>query len=158
VSVPRRRRGYATCVPASDEKTDQHMIELLNELRVVLPGAQVLLGFLLTAPFATRFEQTSHFDRGLWFACMLFTTVGALTLMAPSIYHRMRWQDGVKEKAVEVGHQLFLAGTASLGVGMLCAVFLLGDVLFGPPAAILATAVVALVIVSTWYVLPIRQR
>jgi hypothetical protein len=141
----------------SKEKTDRQLLELLNELRVALPGAQVLLGFLLTVPFATRFGRTSHFDRVVLFACMMFTTVGVLLLLAPSVYHRVRWNQGGKQDVVLVGHRLFLVGTACLAVGLVCAVFLLGDVLFGLAAAIVASAFIAGVALYTWYLLPVRR-
>lgn len=139
------------------EKTDRQLIELLNELRVALPGAQVLLGFLLTVPFATRFGRTSELDRIILFTCMLWTTVGVLLLMAPSIYHRVRWNRGGKEDVVQVGHDLFLSGTFCLAVGMLCVVFLLGNVLFGPIAAGVASAFIGVVVIVVWYALPLRR-
>jgi hypothetical protein len=139
------------------ERTDRQLIELLNELRVALPGAQVLLGFLLTVPFATRFGLTSHFDRVVLFACMLFTTVGVLLLMAPSIYHRVRWEQGGKEDVIRVGHRLFLVGTCFLALGMLCVVFIVGDVLFGVTAGSFAGVFIAGVVLVTWYVLPLRR-
>src|SRR5581483_3194163 len=139
------------------EKTDRQLIELLNELRVALPGAQVLLGFLLTAPFATRFGRTTTFERGVFFACALVTSAGALLLMAPSVYHRVRWNEGGKRDVIQVGHRLFLVGTSFLALGMLCAIFLIGDVLFGVAAAVPAVAVVAIVVAGTWYALPLLR-
>jgi hypothetical protein len=139
------------------EKTDRQLIELLNELRVALPGAQVLLGFLLTAPFATRFDKTSHGDRIALFACMLLTSVGVLFLMAPSVYHRIRWNQGGKEDVVRVGHMLFLIGSGCLAAGMFCVVFVLADVLFGSGAAIAATALNAVVVGASWYALPLLR-
>jgi MFS family permease len=139
------------------ERTDRQLIELLTELRVALPGAQVLLGFLLTAPLASRFGRTSELDRVVLYACTLVTAVGVLLLMAPSIYHRMRWNEGGKEDVVNVGHRLFLAGTLCLAVGLLLAVFLIGDLLFGAGAAVAALVVPLLVVLGTWYALPLRR-
>jgi hypothetical protein len=129
------------------EKTDRQLIELLNELRVALPGAQVLLGFLLTAPL----------DRVVLYACTLVTAVGVLLLMAPSVYHRVRWNEGGKEDVIQVGHRLFLAGTFCLAVGLLLAVFLIGDVLFGLAAAAVAVVLPLAVVIVTWYALPLRR-
>ncbi len=139
------------------ERTDRQLVELLNELRVALPGAQVLLAFLLTAPFATRFGRTTSLQRALFFACTVVTAAGIIMLLGPSIYHRMRWQKGGKEDVVRVGHALFLAGTACLGAGLLCAVFLIADVLYGGVEATITTAVLGVVAVGTWYVLPLRR-
>ena len=139
------------------EKTDRQLIELLNELRVALPGAQVLLGFLLTAPLASRFGRTSRADRVVLYACTLVTAIGVLLLMAPSVYHRVRWNEGGKADVVQVGHKLFLAGTFCLAVGLLLAVFLIGDLLFGPVAAFAALVVPTAVIVVAWYALPLSR-
>jgi len=139
------------------EKTDRQLIELLNELRVALPGAQVLLGFLLTAPLASRFGRTSQLDRVVLYVCTLVTAVGVLLLMAPSVYHRVRWNEGGKEDVIRVGHRLFLIGTLCLAVGLLLALFLIGHVLFGLAAAVVALALPLAVVVVTWYVLPLRR-
>jgi MFS family permease len=139
------------------ERTDRQLIELLNELRVALPGAQVLLGFLLTAPLASRFGRTSQLDRAVLYACTLVTAVGVLLLLAPSVYHRVRWNEGGKEDVIRVGHRLFLVGTSCLAVGLLLAVFLIGDVLFGLGAAVVAVVLPLAVVVVTWYALPLRR-
>jgi tellurite resistance protein TehA-like permease len=139
------------------EKTDRQLIELLTELRVALPGAQVLLGFLLTAPLASRFGRTSELDRALLYVCTVITAAGVLMLMAPSVYHRIRWAEGGKQDVIEVGHRLFLIGTCCLAVGLLCAVFVIGDVLFGIAAALAAAAVALAVVLVTWYVLPVTR-
>jgi high-affinity Fe2+/Pb2+ permease len=139
------------------EQTDRQLIELLNELRVALPGAQVLLGFLLTVPFATRFGRVSGLDRALLYACTLVTAAGVLLLMAPSVYHRMRWNAGGKSDVVRVGHSLFLVGTACLALGLLCAVFVIGDVLYGAWAAILGALLGGGLVAWVWYLLPTRH-
>ena len=139
------------------EKTDRQLIELLTELRVALPGAQVLLGFLLTVPFASRFGRTSQFDRVVLFTCAIVTAAGIVLLMAPSVYHRVRWNEGGKEDVILVGHQLFLVGTACLAFGMVCAVFVVGDVLFGGLAAAVATGFTVAIVIVTWYVLPLTR-
>ena len=127
---------------AGDRETeaDRQLIELLNELRVALPGAQVLLGFLLTVPFATRFGQVGHGGRIALFVGLL-TAAGTILLMAPSVYHRLRWEAGGKGEVIHVGHWMFLAGTTSLAVGILAAVLLVTDVLFGTVIAVVSVLV-----------------
>ena len=139
------------------QKTDRQLIELLNELRVALPGAQVLLGFLLTVPFATRFGRVGHGGRVTLFVCLFFTAAGTILLMAPSVYHRLRWEAGGKSEVVRVGHWMFLAGTTSLAVGILAAVLLVTDVLFGPVAAIVSVLVLGTGIAVIWYVVPLTH-
>ena len=139
------------------ERTDRQLIELLNELRVVLPGAQVLLAFLFTVPFAARFGGISRPQRAGFFITLLFTATGTVLLMAPSVYHRLRWRRGGKSDVVRVGHWLFLAGTAFLAVGLLAGLLLVSDVLYGVVAAVIATTAVAACLVVTWYALALTR-
>ena len=139
------------------QKTDRQLIELLNELRVALPGAQVLLGFMLTVPFATRFGRVGHGGRIVLFACLFFTAAGTILLMAPSVYHRLRWDEGGKEEVIRAGHWMFLAGTTSLALGILAAVLLVTDVLFGAVAAVVAALVLGTGIAVVWYVIPLTR-
>ena len=118
------------------QKTDRQLIELLNELRVALPGAQVLLAFLLAVPFATRFDKVDHRDRVALFVCLLLTAMGTILLMAPSVYHRLRWNQGGKSDVVAVGHVLLL---------------------FGEVAGIAAAAVIGLTVLVTWYLIPLAR-
>ncbi len=139
------------------QRTDRQLIELLNELRVALPGAQVLLAFLLTAPFQRRFAGTSHIERTVLYVGVLTTAAGVLFLMAPSVYHRIRWDEGGKADVVRVGHRLFLAGTGLLAVGLLCAVFVVSDFLVGPLVATIAVAGGLVLVAATWYALPLSR-
>ena len=146
-----------TTQESEKQRTDRQFAELLNELRVALPGAQVLLGFLLTVPFATRFGRVTDEQRIALFVCLLLTVAGTVLLMAPSVYHRLRWERGGKSDVVRVAHRLFLAGSACLAAGVAAVVFLVGDVLFGGIAATVSAAAVALIVVSTWYLLPVHR-
>jgi len=141
------------------ERTDRQLLELLNELRVALPGAQVLLAFLLTVPFATRFGRISHSERIALLVCLLSTVAGTILLMAPSVYHRLRWDQGGKSDVVRIAHWFFLTGTAMLGVGIAASVFLVSSVVFGSATAIACTSAAAVMLLASWYALPlIRGR
>ena len=136
------------------ERSDRQLSELLTELRVALPGAQVLLGFLLTVPFATRFSRVTRGERALLFACLLLTAAGTVLLMAPSVYHRLRWGRGGKTDVVRIAHRLFLAGSAALGAAIVLVVYLIGEVLFGAAAAAASACAIAAVLLGSWYALP----
>ena len=139
------------------ERTDRQLIELLTELRVVLPGAQVLLAFLFTVPFAARFGGISRPQRLGFFTSLLFTAIGTVLLMAPSIYHRLRWGRGGKSDVVRVGHSLFLVGTAFLALGLLAGLLLVSDVVYGALAAGIATTAVGACLFVTWYALALTR-
>jgi uncharacterized protein DUF6328 len=136
------------------ERTDRQLIELFTGLRVVLPGAQVLLGFMLTVPFAARFGEVSRGARMTLLACLLLTGAGTVLLMAPSVYHRLRWEQGGKSDVIRIAHRLFLLGTACLATGIVAAVFLVSDVLYGTLAGGICACSVALTVLLTWYLLP----
>ena len=142
---------------SAKERTDRQLIELLNELRVALPGAQVLLAFLLTAPFQSHFSRTTRLERVVLFAGVVSTAAGALLLMAPSVYHRMRWEEGGKEDVVQVGHRFFLIGSGLLALGMCCAVFVVTHFLFGLAASIVVVLLLTVLVAATWYLLPTER-
>ena len=139
------------------ERLDRELIELLNELRVALPGVQVLFAFLLAVPFQKRFPELLHRDRAVFYAALLATAVSTALLIAPSSYHRLRWRDHDKEKLLEVSNRLTIAGLLALAVSVTCVVFVISDFLYELAAAIPATIVVALTFALLWYALPLRR-
>jgi hypothetical protein len=140
------------------ERSDRQLLELLNEARVVLPGAQVLLAFLLTVPFATRFGRVTQGEKVALFVALLCTVAGTLLLMAPSVHHRLRWQHGQKEQVVRRASVLFLIGTALIAVGVVAAVFLVTSFLFETALAVAVTCLFAAVVAATWYAMPFTHR
>lgn len=140
------------------ERTDRQLVEILNELRVALPGAQFLFAFLLTVPFAAGFAGLSQGLRIVFYACLLCTLVATILLIAPAAYHRVRWQEGDKAEVIRMAHRMFLVGMTCLAVAMATAVGFVSYVLLGAVAAAAATTVSMVVIVLTWCVLPLRGR
>ncbi len=137
------------------QRSDRQFGELLQELRVVLPGVQVLFAFLLTMPFSSRFDRTTEFQQDLYFVALLLTTAATVLLMAPTALHRLRFRRGLKGDIVTISHRLTLAGLAALGLAIACAVMLVTDVLFALPAALAIGAAVLAVIVVLWLLLPL---
>src|SRR6266542_3312714 len=107
------------------ERRDRELIELLNELRVVLPGVQVLFAFLLTVPFSNGYSRMTDLQRDVYFVTFLATTIATVLLIAPSTYHRnmIRWGD--KERMLFTANRMTIAGTAFLAVAMASAVFVI---------------------------------
>ena len=136
---------------SKDEKLDRELIELLNELRVALPGVQVLFAFLLVLPFQQRFAQLSELDRDVYFVAFMAALFATALLIAPSVYHRVRFRDADKEWLIQMSNRLALAGTFFIAVAMVCTVFLITDVLFGGLQATLATFASVVVFGGLWY-------
>jgi hypothetical protein len=140
------------------ERIDRELIELLNELRVALPGVQVLFAFLLAVPFAQGFARTSDFQRALFFVVLLCTALSAALLIAPSAYHRLHFRQRNKEELLVSSNRFAIAGLAFLAAAMVGAVVLITDVLYGPVATISCGLVAAGVFGWFWAVLPLMRR
>jgi len=77
---------------SKEEQLDRELIELLNELRVALPGVQVLFAFLLGVPFTQRFGEVTDIQKDAYFLTFLCTAIATALLIAPSAYHRLNWR------------------------------------------------------------------
>jgi amino acid transporter len=142
-----------------DERLNRELIELLNELRVILPGVQVLFAFLLTVPFTSQFSRITESQRQVYFATFLLTTVATSLLIAPSAYHRLRWRQHDKEQMLRTSNQLAIAGMAFLAAAISGAVYLVTDLIFESAAAItLVIAATVLCYFWFWYGLPLMRR
>jgi len=140
------------------ERADRELIELLNELRVVLPGVTVLLGFLLAVPFARGWTQVTEFQRDVFVVAFLASAVAVALLAAPSSYHRLRFRQGNKERMVRIGNRLAIAGIAAAAVSLLAVVVLVMDYVVSRGAAIAAAAALFAVIAVLWYGLALLGR
>jgi hypothetical protein len=141
-----------------EERLDRELIEFLNELRVALPGVQVLFAFLLTVPFTQRFGQATALQRDVYFAAFLCAAVATVLLIAPSAYHRIRFRQHDKEQMLRTANRLAIAGTVFLALAMTCTVFVISDVLFGAAPTAAVTAVAAGLFLWFWYALPLSRR
>ncbi len=138
------------------ERVNRELIELLNELRLALPGVLVLFGFLLAVPFASRFEAVNRIEKGAYMVSLLCSVAGSILLMAPTALHRLRWRDVDKEELMRVSNKLAIAGTVFLAAAMTSAVFLVTEVLLGTWATILVTVFTGGAFLFGWYLLPLR--
>jgi Family of unknown function (DUF6328) len=154
------RGSEATTDPSESpkERLDRELIELLNGLRVVLPGVQVLLAFLLTVPFSSGFEDATSIDQIVYFATVLLTVgaTGALTM--PAAYHRIRFRQGDKEQMLRLSNTFAIVGLALLTLAMATVVFLITNVLYGAAAAIPVSLIVLLVLGFSWFAVPVFRR
>jgi hypothetical protein len=142
----------------SEEDLDRELIELLNELRVALPGVQVLFAFLLTVPFTQRFGRVTQTQQDAYLVALLATLVGSVLLIAPSAYHRIQWRQRDKEQMLRTSNRLAIAGSVFLAIGMTASVFLIIDLIFKQTATAVVTAVAAGLFAWFWYALPLSRR
>src|SRR5215210_7188503 len=125
------------------ERLNRQLIELLNELRVAMPGVQVLFGFLLAVPFQQRFEQVSDFQQTVYFVTLLCAAVATAFLIAPSAYHRLMFEQHDKPNIVHIGTAQMIAGLCALALALNGAVLLVTDLLFDSDTVALTLVLLA---------------
>ena len=141
-----------------EERVNRELIELLNELRVALPGVQVLFAFLLAVPFSQRFGETTDLQRDAFMVALLSTLAGSVFLIAPSAYHRIRFRDRDKEELLQISNAFAIVGLVFLAIGMTSVVFLVTDMIFKGPFTAVVTSVTAGLFALVWFVLPLARK
>jgi Family of unknown function (DUF6328) len=140
------------------ERVDRELIEQLNELRVALPGVQILFAFLLVLPFQQGFNELEDLARHVYFAALVASAIASALLIAPSVYHRLNFRRRNKERMLHDSNKLLIIGSAFVAIGIACAIFLIADVVYGPTIAVVATALCLLLYGGLWGVLPLIRR
>jgi hypothetical protein len=140
------------------QRHDRELIELLNELRVAIPGVQVLFAFLLAVPFAQGWKRVTPFQKDVFFVAFLATAMSSVLLIAPSAYHRIGWRSEDKGRIVEASNKLAIAGLFFLAVSIASVVLLVTDYIFDKTTAIATTAGVGVLFLVFWCVLPLAGR
>lgn len=144
--------------PVSPKRENRELIELLNELRILLPGVQVLFAFLLTVPLTGRFANLSRFEKGMYLCAFFASAAAAVMLTAPTAFHRIQWRRGDKEALLIVSNRLAVAGLGFLAVAMVAVVGLVSNLVTSNGVALELTAGVAIIIVVLWFAIPIWHR
>jgi Family of unknown function (DUF6328) len=139
-------------------KLDRELNELLQELRVALPGVQVLFAFLLTIPFAQRFTVITGAQKTAYFIAFLATGAATALLIAPSAYHRIQWRQHDKERMLRTSTTFTLLGLGLLTVAMASTIFVVTDVLYDTAWAVVVSVTGAVVFALCWFVLPATRR
>lgn len=140
------------------DRINRELIELLNELRVALPGVQVLFAFLLILPFQEQFADTSAEDKAIYTVALLLSALAAALLIAPSAYHRLNFRRDIKEGMLFDANKLIVAGLFCTAIGVACSVYLVVDIVYGGTAAVLAIVGTLIVYGVLWLALPLARR
>lgn len=140
------------------ERDDRNLAELLQELRVISIGVQVLFGALLSLPFTTRFDRLDGVQRDLYLSSLVLAAVATTLLLSPVAYHRVVFRRGLKGGLVHFANLMALVGLAAVGGAILTAVAMVIDYVAGTLPAILITVLVAIMLVSLWFAIPVARR
>jgi urea transporter len=140
------------------ERLDRNLLELLNELRVALPGVQVLFAFLLTVPFTQRFTTLTATQEKVYYTTLLLTTASSVLLIAPTAHHRINFRRKDKAYIVLLANKLAIAGLVFLALAMSGVVYLITDLLYSSTATAVATAGALIAFGLLWYAVPLWRR
>jgi hypothetical protein len=138
----------------------RELTEIVSELRLALPGVQLLFGFMLVAPFSERFGHLTHVQRAVFFLGFIAGAAASALMIAPSVYHRLHWRREIadKERMLAIFTVMTIAGAAFLSVAMTSVIFVVTDFLFTRPLSIVVTVGAGVFFVGLWFLLPLADR
>jgi hypothetical protein len=140
------------------QRDDRNLVELIQELRVVGLGVQVLFGFLLSLPFTVRFSGLSQGQRDLYLASITLAAVATILLLGPVAYHRLVFRQGMKEPLVRFSNAMAIGGLAAVAGAVLTAVLLVTGYVAGALTGALITALAGVMLCGLWFALPLSHR
>jgi membrane-bound acyltransferase YfiQ involved in biofilm formation len=145
------RRSAGERSEEEQQRLNRQMLELLNELRVAMPGVQVLFGFLLTVPFQQGWRRVTEFQETVYFVTLIAAAVATAFLIAPSAYHRVAFEQNEKPNIVRVGTVQMLAGLVALAIAMNAAVLLVVDVVFDSGTTVVTVVALTTLYATLWF-------
>ncbi|WP_233489452.1 DUF6328 family protein [Blastococcus sp. TF02-9] len=140
------------------ERVNRELMELLNELRVALPGVQFLFAFLLVVPFSQGVDELTDFQRDVYLVALLAAAIATALLIAPAAQHRVLFRQQDKEALLHRSNRSAFAGLVVLALAVCSALLLVVDVLFSRPLAWTVAGVVAALLAWWWLAVPLRLR
>lgn len=140
------------------ERYDRELIELLNELKVALPGVQVLFAFLLTVPLSAKFNEVNGFEKAIFFATLASTAIATALLISPSAIHRIDFRNQDKGSMIVLFNKISIYGLFFTALSMVGALTFIADLLYGKYATVFTASLSIILFSLLWFVLPIRRR
>jgi hypothetical protein len=153
-----RRVGPGDDGESQQERLNRQLGELLQEIRVAMPGVQILFAFLLAVPFNQRFGDTTDFQVKVYLFALVCSAFASAFFIAPTAYHRIMFQQRDKPNLIRTASRLAIVGLGALALAMSGAVLLVTDFLFSPATAVIVTAVVLLTFAWLWFGLATSRR
>ncbi|MCW2538360.1 MAG: hypothetical protein JWN95_85 [Frankiales bacterium] len=139
-------------------RLDRNWADLLQELRVVQTGVQLLTGFLLTLPFQDRFARLPPFSKDVYLGTVATSVAATGFLIAPVSVHRLLFRMHARRQMVTIAHRLALTGMFLLGCSVTGVVLLIFDVILGRTAGLVAAGVTLAMLVALWVGIPTGLR
>ena len=140
------------------ERRNRQLDQLLQETRVVMPGVQFLFAFLLAVAFQQGFAQTTDFQRDVYLAAVLCSTVAAMCFIAPAAWHRILFEQQDKRHIITVSNRFLLVGVAFLAAAMTLSLVLICDYVFSSTTATVVAVVAGILFAWFWFGAPYLRR
>lgn len=141
-----------------EERADRRWIEVLQELRVLQTGTQILTGFLLALAFQPVFADLGAGQRGMYLVLVSLAALSAVIALAPVALHRIVFRRRVKPEVVYFGHVALIAALAAVSLLLAGVVAFVFDVIIGDGAAWVAGIALGAVILVLWVIVPTAIR
>jgi Family of unknown function (DUF6328) len=142
----------------SAHRLDRQWSELVQELRVIGTGVQILFAFLLTIPFQARFGQADSFERDLYLVTLVLSALSAAILITPVALHRFLFKIGVKDEIVGLTNRLAITGLGVLSLCLVAGIVLTSDQASGALAAVVCGSLAAVILGTVFFALPLFLR
>lgn len=136
------------------QQVDRELKELLEELRIIVPGVQLLGAFLLAVAFQSRFKEISSFEKGLYFLAFITASLATILFLAPAAQHRLLWRHPKKETFLKTASVLTFVGSISLAISLVSVAYLIASVVYGDGIAMAVAVGFAALTVVVWYAVP----
>lgn len=142
---------------AGSEPKDEDLSDLLSETRILLPGTEILLAFLVSLPFTDRFERLSGTERFVYVATFLATVLAFVSFVAPSAYHRIARPIQDKPRFKRFSNVFLVFGLVPVSISVVLVGYLVISMAAGQRLALPVAVTIAVVVGILWWVVPLLR-
>lgn len=140
------------------QRLNRNWADILQELRVIQAGSQIITGFLLAAAFQPRFADLDNVGRAIYFSLVAVAVATTIIGLTPVLLHRWLFRVGAKESLVTLGGRLSAAALVGVGITLAGIVLLIVDLVAGLLMGLVAAGLTLVVILGLWVLLPSRVQ
>ena len=141
-------------IQADEDQDDGDFSDMLSEMRILLPGAQMLTAFLIILPFNGGFSRIVHSEKLLFLATFVLALTSLVLLSAPAVQHRMMRPLKDRARFKRVATKLMVSGSLTLAIALVLGTNLVISEVFGGTVGLVTSGLVALLILVVWWWMP----
>jgi Family of unknown function (DUF6328) len=139
------------------ERLDREHEQLFHELRAIIPGAEVLFGFLLTVAFTGRFDGLSSTERAVFFVVFLLSGASLALLFAPTAFHRIRFRQRDKERMMRLANREAILAMVLISLSVAGSVYLVTSLAYSGAVGLAAATTLWVLIATLWWAIPLKR-